>query len=855
MEFRRGREGLYRKMPDLDKLYEKADKYLQRQKFESAIETYQEILRHEPNEEEALITLGDLTIKLNRPAEALRYQVQLADYYAKRNDISKAIAACKKVLKLSPQDVATVMKLANLFEKGQKNAEALDAYREALAHYRNAGLNAQMLDCLTRIVKLDPNNIEEHVELAELAIRSRQSKVAMPVLLHAAQLSRRAGEESRWEKLVDQAHALDPANEVATIGTTELYLRRGNKAEAARLIEPVLAKRPDDLEVLELACRAILGIGNYTQAEPLCWKLYQAKPERVDLVMQLMEGMLQSGAVQQVLGMVDQLKDRLFQQGKRDEFLRFMEKIYQKDESNLEVLEVVSGLYNEMNKEDGLRRSLSRLFNLYLASENYRKAGDTLERILDVDPYGEGHYDRLLNLEGHIDAVWYKTILSRMQPPSSVHTSPALIAAAEEAEKIETLEDLVVEGEMYHQYQLAAKLQQTLEKIDRLFPGADEKNQNVRDLYEAAGYTPKFKPPAIVAVTPQADATSPGTSSFQSLDDLRKISDITANIYRESTAQGVLQVAVNEIGRAMNASRCWGAVGLPDRPPVLSAEYCSPLASPSDPAAALKLFAFLVGQATSSPDGWSFENVAQAPLVSSVSAEIQRLGIRSLQALPLLDKDVAVGLLLLQQCEGLRTWSPGESLLLRAIGTQVVIAINNTKLRRLVRSLAGTDPETGLLPRSAYLECLLSEARRSKDQAQPLSVCLLEPENPHALMKSLGDAGVQRFVLQVGKAITPTLRQNDISLRYSPLSIVVVFPDTALPQAGLAVEKARRAMAQVRVNGAEPSNFCAAVCDVPLGPNFDAVDGVTEVINRLEVSLDRVHKEGGRRILISRFAD
>jgi GAF domain-containing protein len=269
----------------------------------------------------------------------------------------------------------------------------------------------------------------------------------------------------------------------------------------------------------------------------------------------------------------------------------------------------------------------------------------------------------------------------------------------------------------------------------------------------------------------------------------------------------------------------------------------------------LKLFAFLVGQATSSPDGWSFENVAQAPLVSSVSAEIQRLGIRSLQALPLLDKDVAVGLLLLQQCEGLRTWSPGESLLLRAIGTQVVIAINNTKLRRLVRSLAGTDPETGLLPRSAYLECLLSEARRSKDQAQPLSVCLLEPENPHALMKSLGDAGVQRFVLQVGKAITPTLRQNDISLRYSPLSIVVVFPDTALPQAGLAVEKARRAMAQVRVNGAEPSNFCAAVCDVPLGPNFDAVDGVTEVINRLEVSLDRVHKEGGRRILISRFAD
>jgi GAF domain-containing protein len=274
----------------------------------------------------------------------------------------------------------------------------------------------------------------------------------------------------------------------------------------------------------------------------------------------------------------------------------------------------------------------------------------------------------------------------------------------------------------------------------------------------------------------------------------------------------------------------------------------------------MKLFAFLMEQAASSPGGWSLENVAHAPLLSALGVEIQKLGIRSLQALPLMDREAATGLLLLEQCEAPRTWSPGESLLIRAIATQVVIAINNTKSRRLERSLASADPETGLLPRSAYLECLLSEARRSKDQSQPLSVCLLEPENPHALMKSLGDAGVQRFVLQVGKALAPVLRQNDITIRYSPLAIVVVFPDTALPQAALAVEKVRRALAQVRAEdaatgefSAAASDFCAAVCDVPLGPSFDAVDGITEVINRLEVSLDRARKKGGKHLLISKF--
>jgi len=133
-------------MADLDKLHEKADKYLQRQKYEAAIETYQEILRSEPHDEQVLINLGDLSLKLNRPADALRYQLQLADYYIKRGDNSKAIAACKKVLKLSPQDATTCTTLATLLEKSQKHAEALEAYREALEHYRRAGANARVPD-------------------------------------------------------------------------------------------------------------------------------------------------------------------------------------------------------------------------------------------------------------------------------------------------------------------------------------------------------------------------------------------------------------------------------------------------------------------------------------------------------------------------------------------------------------------------------------------------------------------------------------------------------------------------------------------------------------------------------------
>jgi len=846
-------------MADLEKLYEKAEKYLHKQKFEAALETFQEIYKHEPDEEVVLLNLGDLSLKLNRTAEGLRYQAILADYYIKRSDSGKAIATCRKILKLSPHDVATLTKLAGLLEKTQKNSEALQAYREALDLYRKAGSSAQAMECLQHVVKLDPGNVEVHVELGELAARTRQLKVATPSFLRAAQLSREAGRENRWAELVERAHLLDPADEGSRIAAAEVFLKKDRPTEAVALLEPLSQNKPDDLILLEFLARGYTAVGDFAKAEPLCWKLYEAKPEAQDIVLRLVEGLLQTGAGDKALALLGKVKDRLFKRDKRSEFLKILEKLYEADESNLEILEMLCTLYNEMNKEDGLRRSMTRLFNLYLAGEQYDKAADTLERILDVDPYGEGHYDRLVSLEGHIDGMLYKNIQVRVRPPSSPGAAATLgvAGAAVAPAKTESLDDLIVEGEMYLRYQLTSKLAETVERIHRLFPGAEERNPRLRELNDQSGFTAKLTQAEGLATTPPAARVepepAPAPAPSAQLDELRKISEITANIYREATPQGVMQLAVNQVGRALNVSRCWGALGGANRPPALTVEYCSPAASPSDMAAALKLYATLMRRAVTNPDGWAVPDVTRAPILGPVMAEIQKLGIRSLLVLPLLDKQEAAGLLLLEQCNAPRTWSADESLVLNAISTQIVIAVNNTKLRRLVRSLAGSDPETGLLPRSSYVDCLLAEAQRSKDQGQPLSVCLIEPENPSRLMKALGDAGVQRYLHRVSKSVTASLRQNDIAIRYSPLALALLFPDTALPKAGLAVEKVRRVIAQVQVDGPTAPSFCAAVCDVPLGPDFDVVDGVTEALNRLEASMEEARKEGGKRVLLSKF--
>jgi GGDEF domain-containing protein/tetratricopeptide (TPR) repeat protein len=643
----------------------------------------------------------------------------------------------------------------------------------------------------------------------------------------------------------------------ASIAAAEVYLTRNKAAEVIELLRPMGESQPGHLTVQELLGRAYLAIGDFDKAQPICWKLYQAQPATLDLLMQLVEGRVQKGQAEAALDLLGQLKPSFVQQGKKNEFLKLAENIYDADQSSLPMLEMLAGLYNEFNKEEGLRRSLTRLFNLYLAADQYQKSGDTLERIIDVDPYGEGHYDRLLNLEGHIDKIWYDNIAARVEPPTGGRAAGAPAAAGTAAGQGEALDDLIIEGEMYYQYQLTAKLRATLERINQLYPGAEEKNQRLRELYSSGGFrpAPTAASPVGTAMAPSPEAGEPARPVVQpqSLEELQKISEITANIYRESTPQGAMQVAVSEVGRALAASRAWGAIGSPERAPTLSVEYCSPGATGSDASAVLRLFTTLMEQAPANPDGWLFENPAQFPVLAPIQLDIKKLGIRSLLAAPLMDRDQPAGLLLIEQCDRSRSWTPGEMVMVRAIGTQVVIAVNNTKLRRRVRSLAGTDEETGLMPRSSYLDCLLAEAARGKEQSQPVSVCLVEPENPTALVKALGDAGMQRYFQQVAKALQSNLRQNDIPIRYSPCAIAIVFPDTPLPQGGLAVEKLRRAVAQVKPDGQPPPVFCAAVCDLPLGPNFDAVDGVTEVINRLEAAIEQSRKEGGKRVFVSAF--
>jgi diguanylate cyclase (GGDEF)-like protein len=424
---------------------------------------------------------------------------------------------------------------------------------------------------------------------------------------------------------------------------------------------------------------------------------------------------------------------------------------------------------------------------------------------------------------------------------------------------------------------MRSKAIERLERVNKLFPHEEDKNEKLRNLYMNAGFVPKYDKPAagaasaapaaaatggvVIPLSPFGQSPSYGggapvvgaaqvmpalTHEENAVDNFGRVTEITRNIYRQSTVKGVLFTAVNDVGRHYNASRCIGGLCSPGKPPSAALEYCAPGIKQSDVQHIVKLLGAV--QALSMQTGIVlFDNAPAAPELATVQASVAALGIKSLLAVPLLDSstDEHVGILMLEQCEHPRNWRQTDSVVLKTIADQMVLAVNNAKLRSLMKNLAVTDEKSGLLKRSSYLDVLLSETKRAFSQNSTACVLLLHFGKATAMVKEMGEPAVEALMQQIGQGVCSQVRQNDVAVRYELTTIALILPDTTDKNAFFVVEKMRKALSSIKVGNAQkPATITVGIAELAMQTQFDPLDIVTEVINRAESALEAAQAEG-----------
>jgi diguanylate cyclase (GGDEF)-like protein len=195
-------------------------------------------------------------------------------------------------------------------------------------------------------------------------------------------------------------------------------------------------------------------------------------------------------------------------------------------------------------------------------------------------------------------------------------------------------------------------------------------------------------------------------------------------------------------------------------------------------------------------------------------------------------------------------WGSNDVMVLKTISDQIVIALNNAGLRRLVKNLSVTDEQSGLLKRASYLDLLMAETRRNAQQSTPLTVLLMQFGEKAAMVKEFGESAVEVLMQQIGQLFAANIRQNDLAFRYETTAIAIVLGETPEKEGVMAAEKLQKLLAQIRLpDKREPANFCAGLAEAVLRGEYDPVDIVTEVINRAEQALQTANASGTGKIV------
>jgi len=829
---------------------EKAEKLLQKGKTADALAEYLQILESDPQNDNVRQIAADLCLSLNKGAQAVRLLGELFERQVAAADATRASLTYKKLARYTNPTWEQKVRFGQLLEHSNKKL-AIGTYENALEDLQRQGKKEEGLLVLRRIVSLEPSQ-PNHLRVAELAADLGEHVMASQSFLQLAELAETAGgNASPW---FERAYTENPADSKIAVAYGKSLLSRGESGAAIFIFEPLVHAGDESLELRDLYAQALLSADRCAESEPLIWQLFEQNPARMHQVVSLIGKMIDSELDAEAVALAGKLEAFQRRRGERRSFITTMQELLASHRPSAEMLEFLAELFNASNRETDYAQALLKLFDLYCTKHDYQKAGECLDRGAEVDPYEPGHQKRLETLRGKIDDQRFNVIASRFA--ATVKKEEQAVKVQEPTLGAAALQDLMLQAEILVQYGMRSKAIERLQRIQELFPREEERNQELQRLYIAAGIEPQYAKPvttsAPTAAAASGDQAAPAAAAAASqaadVSSLAKVAEITRKLYHQGNAEGVLKTAANEIGANWRTARCIAALRKPGLPPSSMQEYHMDGLIPASSAALVSLVETLQDLAVARGTV-TIGDARNAPELMGVRSAVEELQIESLLALPLTEGNDQIGALILTQNVG-RVWQASEVLVIRTLSDQVLIALNNAGLRRLVKNLSVTDEKSGLLKRASYLDLLQAETRRGLQQGTAVTVLLMQFGRRGALIKEYGEQAVTALMEQIGQLFSANIRTNDLAFRYETTTVALVLGDTGEKEALLAVEKLRRLLAEVRFPGKDKGvEFSAGLAQAVMRQHFDPVDIVTEVANRADHALELAVAQGAGKIV------
>lgn len=218
---------------DKDAKIEKARQLAESGKFVSAISAWRELLDETPHDANVYNTIGDLCLKNKATPDAIDAYSKAARFYLQEGFHLKAVALYKKILKLDPNraEVYTLLGDLNVVRGLMNNAVA--EYLAGAKTYLKTGKAMNALTLFRKITKVDPQNTDMRLRVAELCLKENLTEEGIEEYLRIGREYQRLSRTEEAGKLYEQVLKISPEHPEARRRLDNLLERVADVPEPA----------------------------------------------------------------------------------------------------------------------------------------------------------------------------------------------------------------------------------------------------------------------------------------------------------------------------------------------------------------------------------------------------------------------------------------------------------------------------------------------------------------------------------------------------------------------------------------------------------------------------------------------
>jgi tetratricopeptide (TPR) repeat protein len=434
---------------------ELAEKLVRSGKIREAIVEYEKLIADDPQDVGTLNIIGDLHAQSGQNDRAVQFFLRGAEEYEKRGLFSQAVAICKKVIKLSPDNPDHALKLADLYNQQGFLAEAKKEYLKLADRFIREKKTQDAVHIYEKVARLDRDDLEIKKTLSGLYIEMGFTDAAVEQLNEIAEARMGQDRLDAAEKVLHEGMTLMTADSRTVLNLVEVYKRQNRSEKAIELVEESLAHTPNNVLLLNILGNFNFEKGDFERAAEVFSAIVTNHPMNVNARIKLGRIHILKEKLDEAFELYEPLINSLVKKQKDEKAIGLLGLILESQKPHLPALDRLASIYRtnkEMKKLEVVDRTIL---------EELRKQGSREKMLAVLSEL------RQLRPEDAEIAEEYQTVSEDL----GISEGEAPVESAELTEKDkELIQETISQSDLYMQQGLVRNARRILENLRQRYP-------------------------------------------------------------------------------------------------------------------------------------------------------------------------------------------------------------------------------------------------------------------------------------------------------------------------------------------------------------------------------------------------